>query len=86
MSRKQAKPTGQEMSFDTALEKLEKLVADMERGELPLEAAMEKYAEGAALSQLCLVQLKAAEQAVSKVIAEVDGKLLENDLILPEAD
>ena len=86
MSRKQTKAAGLEMSFDTALEKLEKLVAEMERGELPLEAAMDKYAEGAALSQLCLAQLKAAEQAVSKVIAEVDGKLLEKDLLLPEAD
>lgn len=86
MSRKQTKTAQPEMGFDVALEKLEKLVEDMERGELPLEVAMEKYAEGAALSQLCLVQLKAAEQAVNKVIKESDGKLSEAELILPEAD
>ena len=86
MSRKQTKISQPELTFDVALERLEKLVEEMEHGELPLEAAMEKYAEGAALSQLCLVQLKAAEQAVNKVIKESGGKLSEADLILPEAD
>ena len=84
MTRKQTKPA--ELTFDTALEKLERLVEEMERGDLPLEAAMAKYAEGAALSQVCLVQLQTAEQAVNKVIAETDGKLSELDLVLPEAD
>ena len=86
MSKKQTKTAQQDMSFDVALEKLEKLVEELEHGEMPLEAAMEKYAEGAALSQVCLVQLKAAEKAVNKVIAESDGKLSEDVLTLPEAD
>lgn len=84
MTKKQTKSL--EMSFDVALEKLEKLVEEMERGDLSLESAMAKYAEGASLSQICLVQLRSAEQAVNKVIAETDGTLSELELVLPEAD
>ena len=84
MTKKQTKPA--ELTFDAALDKLERLVEEMEHGDLPLESAMEKYAEGAALSQVCLMQLQAAEQAVNKVIAETDGKLSELELVLPEAD
>lgn len=84
MGKRQSKQA--EMNFDDALAKLERLVEEMERGDLPLEAALEKYSEGAALSQLCLTQLQAAEQAVSKVLVETGGKLSEVDLVLPEAD
>ena len=86
MRKKQTKDSQPELSFDAALEKLEQLVEEMERGDLPLEAAMAKYAEGAALSRLCLEQLQSAETAVNKVISEADGKLSEIELILPEAD
>ena len=86
MSRKLSKSMQTELSFDAALEILEQLVQEMEHGDLPLETAMAKYAEGAALSRLCLTQLQAAEQAVNKVIAEADGKLSEIELVLPEAE
>lgn len=84
MRKKQAK--GAELTFDAALTQLEQLVDEMERGDLPLEAALEKYAEGAALAKTCMVQLQAAERAVHQVIAQTDGKLSEMELELPEAD
>ena len=59
---------------------------EMERGEMTLEMAMQKHAEGMELSQFCHQQLQAAEAAVNKVIRESDGILSENELILPEAD
>ena len=86
MSRKGAKTAQSELGLDAALEKLEKLVEEMERGDLPLEEAMAKYSEGAELSRLCLTQLQSAEQAVDKVLREADGKLSEFDLVVPEAD
>ena len=74
------------LSFDEALARLEALVDEMERGELSLEAAMKKHAEGSALSRYCLQQLQMAETAVNKVIRESNGALSEMELTLPEAD
>ena len=56
----------------------------MERGELTLEAAMQKHAEGVELAAFCLQQLKASEKSVNKVLKESDGVLSEMELILPE--
>lgn len=86
MKKKQTKADIADLSFDKALSRLELLVDEMERGELTLELAMEKYAEGTELSRWCLAQLQSAETAVNKVIQESDGTLSEMKLTLPEAD
>ncbi|HWR29235.1 MAG TPA: exodeoxyribonuclease VII small subunit [Negativicutes bacterium] len=86
MKKKESKGATVGLSFDEALVKLELLVEEMERGELTLEMAMQKHAEGTELSQFCLQQLQAAEAAVNKVIAESNGVLSEIELTLPEAD
>jgi exodeoxyribonuclease VII small subunit len=71
------------VTFETALERLEKLVAQMEQGDLPLEEAMGKYAEGIELSRICLEKLQAAEKAVDKLITETgEAPLLTNDLLM----
>ena len=72
------------LGFDESLTRLEALVEEMERGELTLEAAMQKHAEGVELAAFCLHQLTASEKAVNKVLKESDGVLSEMELILPE--
>ena len=72
------------VGFDESLTRLETLVEEMERGELTLEAAMQKHAEGVELAAFCLQKLKASEKAVNKVLKESDGVLSEMELILPE--
>ncbi len=72
------------VGFDESLTRLEALVEEMERGELTLEAAMQKHAEGVELAAFCLQQLKASEKSVNKVLKESDGVLSEMELILPE--
>ncbi len=72
--------------FDESLVRLEALVEEMERGELTLESAMQKHAEGVELAAFCLQQLKASEQAVNKVLKQSDGVLSEMELILPEEE
>jgi len=86
VKKKESKGAAAGLSFDEALVKLELLVEEMERGELTLEMAMQKHAEGTELSQFCLQQLQAAEAAVNKVITESNGVLSEIELTLPEAD
>ena len=72
------------VGVDESLTRLETLVEEMERGELTLEAAMQKHAEGVELAAFCLQQLKASEKSVNKVLKESDGVLSEMELILPE--
>jgi exodeoxyribonuclease VII small subunit len=86
VKKKETKTAAAEMSFDEALARLELLVEEMERGEMTLEQAMEKHAEGTELSKFCLQQLQKAEAAVNQVIGESNGVLTEIELILPEAD
>ena len=42
-----------EMKFEDALKKLEKIVAELEGGELSLDEALKKYQEGIELSRAC---------------------------------
>ena len=74
------------VGFDESLTRLEALVEEMERGELTLEAAMQKHAEGVELAAFCLQQLKASEKSVNKILKESDGVLSEMELILPEEE
>ena len=50
--------------YEAALAELEAIVADMESGQLPLEASLAAYKRGAELLQYCRQQLADAEQQV----------------------
>ena len=63
-------------SFEQAMAELEQLVAQMEAGELPLEASVAAYKRGSELVKFCAVQL-------DKVDSQV--KVLEGDMLKPFA-
>jgi len=50
--------------FEQALDELEKLVARLERGDLPLEEALRVFERGVALTRQCQGALKSAQQKV----------------------
>ena len=50
--------------FEQALEELEKLVEQLERGDLPLEEALKAFERGVALTRHCQASLQAAQQKV----------------------
>lgn len=52
------------LSFEAALAELEQVVADLEAGKLPLEAALAAYQRGADLLQQCRGRLEDAQQKV----------------------
>ena len=54
----------EEMSFEEALERLEALVAELERGELPLEESVRAYEEGVRLVRRCEKLLADAEARI----------------------
>ncbi len=62
-------------TFETALAELEKIVASMEGGQLPLEESLAAYKRGTELLKLCQQQLQDAEQQVRIL---TDAAQLEN--------
>jgi exodeoxyribonuclease VII small subunit len=50
------------LTFEQAIERLERIVADMEAAELPLEDVLKKYEEGTRLVRFCSQKLEEAEK------------------------
>ena len=61
-------------SFETCLEELEKVVKQLEAGDLPLERSLELFERGMGLSDSCRKQLEAAETRVEMLIRK-EGKI-----------
>ena len=62
------------VKFEEALARLEAIVAELERGELPLEDSMRIFEEGMKLSKVCLKMLEEAERKVEILVKDKDGK------------
>jgi exodeoxyribonuclease VII small subunit len=57
----------QEMSFEQALQELEKIVSHLERGDIPLEDSITSYERGVALKKHCDSKLKDAQLKIEKI-------------------
>jgi exodeoxyribonuclease VII small subunit len=64
-----------EGGFDSSLARLEALVGDLEGGELGLEEAMERFAEGVKLLTGCREALIGYESRVKELSAEAEAGL-----------
>lgn len=71
---KDANSDVKEMSFEQALEALEKIVEDLERGDVPLDQSIKIYERGEALKKHCDRLLKAAEDKVEKIRLSREGQ------------
>jgi len=60
------------VKFESALEELESLVAQMESGELSLDESLKAFERGIALTRHCSTALKEAELKVQTLTAEGD--------------
>jgi len=61
-------------SFESCFDQLEKVVKELETGELQLERSLELFEKGMALSETCRKQLEEAETRVELLIRK-DGKV-----------
>jgi len=61
-------------TFEACLDELEKVVKELESGELPLEKSLELFERGMSLSETCRKQLEEAETRV-EVLIRKEGKL-----------
>ncbi len=64
-----------DVSFEKALEKLEKIVEALESGDITLEDALLRYEEGIKLSRLCQEKLATAEKKIEILTRTAKGEL-----------
>ena len=67
----QANENNAPLDFELALAQLEQIVAQMERGELPLEQSFDAYQQGVKLAQVCQQRLDQVEQQVQVLQGEL---------------
>jgi exodeoxyribonuclease VII small subunit len=67
MAKKKGEP------FEAALKRLQSIVEKMERGDLPLEEAVEAYTEGIRLVQVCHQKLEEADNRVQMLLKDPQG-------------
>ena len=59
-----------DLTFEDALQRLEALVDDLERGDATLDASVAAYEEGVTLARYCLDRLDTAEMRVQELSLE----------------
>ncbi|QQM31769.1 exodeoxyribonuclease VII small subunit [Martelella lutilitoris] len=70
-----AKPTAvSELTFERAVDELERIVARLERGDVALDESIAIYARGEELKKHCEKLLNAAEARVEKIRLDREGK------------
>ena len=62
-------------TFEQAMGQLEKIVQELETGDLPLEQALKKYEEGIQLSKFCGQKLDETEKRINILMEDEDGKI-----------
>ena len=60
--------------FEESLQRLEKVVAELEKGDIPLEKSLGLFEEGMRLSHACRKELEEAEGKV-EILLKQNGKL-----------
>jgi exodeoxyribonuclease VII small subunit len=73
------KPREAELNFEGAMDRLEKIVEQMESGKLPLEDLIVRYEEGMNLVKVCQERLAKAEQKIEIIARNSAGKAIVKD-------
>ena len=63
----------QTLSFEEALRRLEAIVQQLERGDVPLDQSITLYEEGDRLRLQCQQRLDAAQSRIEQIMASADG-------------
>jgi len=64
-----------EIKFEEALKKLERIVDELEGGELTLDEALKKYQEGVELSRACAQRLDSAKKKIDLLVKNKKGEM-----------
>lgn len=63
-----------EIKFEEALKKLEKIIEDLENGDLSLDEALKKYQDGIELSRICSQRLEGAKKKIDLLVKNKKGE------------
>ncbi len=80
-----AAATGETLSFEAAMERLERIVEQMENARLPLEELIRGYEEGTQLIRVCSERLSAAEQRIEIITRDAAGQPRASEYAPPAA-
>ena len=80
MAQKSEKPT-----LESAMKRVSEIVAEMERGDLPLETLIVRYEEGVGLVKFCQEKLDAAEKRIQVIARDARGNIGLADFGEPES-
>jgi exodeoxyribonuclease VII small subunit len=64
------------LTFEEALNRLEKVVSELETADLPLEKALERFEAGMELSKICSSKLDDIEKRIHVVLKDQSGAIV----------
>jgi exodeoxyribonuclease VII small subunit len=70
-------------TFEQSLKELEKIVQELESGDLPLEEAVKKFEQGIQLSKFCSEKLDETERRITMLVKNSQGDISEQPF-MPE--
>ena len=75
-----------ELKFEKAIQRLEKIVVDLETGELDIDKSLEIFEEGIKMSRVCSKKLSEAEAKIEKLTRDEKGELVAELFPVEEKD
>jgi exodeoxyribonuclease VII small subunit len=73
-----------DIKFEDALARLEKIVTQLEEGEVSLDNSLKIFEEGIELSRICASKLEEAERKIEILTKTKDGKMVKKTFELAE--
>ncbi len=70
----------EEVSFEENMERLEKIVAELEKGDLNLDDSVKKFEEGINISKKCNDILEKAEKKIT-ILLKTDDNISEKNFV-----
>jgi len=68
-------------TFEQSMKQLERIVQELENGDLPLEKAIKKFEEGIKLTKLCSEKLDETEKKISVLLKNSESQMVEKPLV-----
>ncbi|MDH4207074.1 MAG: exodeoxyribonuclease VII small subunit [Desulfobacteraceae bacterium] len=68
-------------TFENAMNKLEKIVQELESTDLPLEKAIKKFEEGVQLSKFCSEKLDETEKRITILLKDQNDRVFDKPFI-----
>ena len=74
----------EDLTFESAMSRLEQVVNDLERGSLTLDESLKAFQEGNALARFCQQRLTEVDRTISKLVQDGENAYATEPLDIPE--